>query len=438
MATPNSDRLGLRNLQWRDFIPEGQFSIGDFLFVLGGVYFFCMAPARGFVHLLAWAARELGNPLAPDDKTRLAFLGAGILDAVLLGFIFLFDAQKNAWRRIAREERENKIREDAAKRRKKKRAKASLKRSSARAAEQDRPPNQRQGTAMRIATPDEYDDPSYDRYGDYPNRRSPPSAQTLVRLDREEPPEPEPPLPPGLSETQWHSLQDATALLDHAIPRIPVRYTCLVLSHLAEVLWTEWDRRLPQDWRPGWCLAVTRAWCFGEATLSDVDAACEQARLAFDKVGPGSTYPAFAAVMAVRSVALYPGFERLTEVSTQPARELVQAFIHARETVDAEIRAASEAYYWGKEQTAPLPQIWGELANATKQRCQSAIAKRVSAYLSELLRQYIPYPSRRSTEWKIRGSLLCAGDAVLALNGWRIVQAVPVPTKPRYPRGGWN
>ena len=44
----------------------------------------------------------------------------------------------------------------------------------------------------------------------------------------------------------------------------------LVLAELAECAWPAWHRAFPHDWRPAWCVATVRAWCFGEATIAQV------------------------------------------------------------------------------------------------------------------------------------------------------------------------
>jgi hypothetical protein len=421
------DRLSRFDLRLGDFVPDRS-EVGETLFYVGFGYYLCISFVGWIFKPASWIADAIGHPIPPELRPRIV-LGGG----ALIGLPFLLMAIWDAGTAKARQRKRERLTIA--------RAKELAAEKAAREAEQAKsevvatspakaPPvttSSYPQSCLRFGPPEEPKAPPPERekaVAAPPVSRRP---ELVFSRDDDEPGFVAP--GPGLRESEWRTASDASTLLEHAIPRIPIRHTCLVLAHLAEVLWLDWERKLPADWRPALCLATLRAWCFNEATLAEVDAAREEARLAWHRVAPGrsrlaSPYPAFAAVSAIRSAALYPGCEWLGEVNPKPALEVVRAFITARSVEDAKAHATNEAHLGG-----------GRVTESPHQR-RRAVQRRVSAYLADLIRQYVPYPSRRSTTWLVSGSIIYSGDAVLTVDGWRIVQAVS--TRPRIPTSGWN
>jgi hypothetical protein len=144
-----------------------------------------------------------------------------------------------------------------------------------------------------------------------------------------------------------------------------------------------------------------------------------------------------ATIEAVRQASLYPGFEGATEVSLEPARRLLSALGAIEQMRDPLATAAEEASRWASDQQAPINRLWGKLSHRTLSRAEGEARDRLFASLAAQLREWIPYPERKSRAWLARGNVLCAGDALVSLDGWRIRSAIPIDWKPRYPRGGW-
>lgn len=260
------------------------------------------------------------------------------------------------------------------------------------------------------------------------------SAETRARIQalytrkrtEPKPPEEPPSIGPRLTEAQWLGLPDAAALLRHAIPRIPVQHTCLVLSELAELAWPAWQRAAPGDWRFAWCLTALRAWCVGEASLKELDQARSALLRAIARRGPRS--PSSAADASVRAVAcasLYAGFRVGDEVSPDPALELLQHLASVRAARDPRLGAARMTAEVAASADGPLSHAYGALARAEAQRLERQCAREVSAGVAEALRAWIPYPWRPSADWFLGGAQVKAGDAVIHLDGWRIARAEP-------------
>ena len=243
------------------------------------------------------------------------------------------------------------------------------------------------------------------------------------------PPEPRKapePQPFELTRAEWDASSDPCALLCHAIPRIPVRHTCLVLSQLAGGCWPHWNRCFPNDWRPAWSLMLLRAWSLGEASRTELAAARDAARVALEwarrqrNLGP-SRLSAYAAVRAIDYAHWYAQDSEADRLGPFPAFKLL-AWIS--------LAMRDEDLSSGFDLDAPRRWTYADpqpsLEQIALRRARRLLAPRRSVRIATRLRTWIPYPSRASTEWRRIGNWIRAGDASLFLDGSRIASSRPL------------
>ena len=267
--------------------------------------------------------------------------------------------------------------------------------------------------------------------------RPAPQAQEPT-FDDEEHFDPEP-LPPGLSELAWHVTPDVNALLAHALPRIPFRHFCLVLSQLAEWAWPHWHRLRPDAWEPALSLAAVRGWALGELdapvlararnALSEA-ASRERHRNSKERGMTWSTLKMLNFLVALAACAPPDWDPRLAE-------EVVGWLHQVAHALNPELLAWTIADEWASRSPWEVTRAYGYGLEAAD-RIAAAAEVQLSALLADEVRRWIPYPWRRSTGWRRRGNTVTAGDACLTLDGFRILRASAVSAPPRDRQRWWQ
>lgn len=219
-----------------------------------------------------------------------------------------------------------------------------------------------------------------------------------------------------LSHAQWHASTDARVVITHAINRIPRKHLCLVLAELAEQLWPYFHEKSPNDWRPAWCLATLRAWCFGEASLDDLRAAQAEARKVSVRGGPGDN--AFAALEALKAMLTTTSYGclELEEDEDLYATGAIDIFCAvAAVKHHAVTKAATEAFEF---------KAFANFHNRTVacEQLTRPMDRQSFEELAVFLRARIAWPARASERWVVRRGTVKSGDSTLVVDGWRIVE----------------
>ena len=106
-----------------------------------------------------------------------------------------------------------------------------------------------------------------------------------------------------MTPESWASSRDARELLRFCAERIPRQHLCLVLCEIATAALPHWQSRHPEDWRPAWCVATVRAWCFFQADESELRRALEAVQAIEDPEPSGIAALAAAASTAAAAKA---------------------------------------------------------------------------------------------------------------------------------------
>jgi hypothetical protein len=245
-------------------------------------------------------------------------------------------------------------------------------------------------------------------------------------------------LPPRLlSGAGWLSSKDACELFQHAVPLLSRHYLTLVLCELAERAHPHWTKFHSEDWRPAWCLATARAWCFGEATVHEVHAARVAGIAALKRWNPRarqegtSSAAAYSAAKACVLATAYV-WEHGDGPLSPDAAESCAFWAAAAHSADEE--KAVQAFF-SEGADIPAAAVFAreadEAAEEVKEKLHDARLAEVASHIREL----VPYPSVLSRRWEPKERTAVAGHALLELEGWRIVGA---RKKREQGKGRWN
>ena len=239
---------------------------------------------------------------------------------------------------------------------------------------------------------------------------------------------------PDLSHAEWHTEQDPYRLLEHAVPRIPYRHTYLVLAEILEAGLPLWRRAYPDDPTPERCAGLLRAWCLGRAPRSRLVRARAEAfdangRASSSRIGAGDRlHEIFAAgeVTFAAAAALAHVDRDVQRTRLSQATAVLFGTLSAESELNPEVQAHSrlEAWFYGPAPTEPG--VHSIISRAEARRAREEAERRQAIPYAELIRRLIPFPWRASRAWRPAGNRIRAGDALLILEGERLVGAEPL------------
>lgn len=228
-----------------------------------------------------------------------------------------------------------------------------------------------------------------------------------------------------LSEKHWLFSTDAGELIRYAIARLPAQHLSLVLAELAECAWPAWHRAFPHDWRPAWCVATVRAWCFGEATIAQVleakEGAWEACRAAVrDRRHRGSIRS--CALSASRVMSLAGAYVETADPEQREASAVEEFFRCLSEAVpNPEEEAIEYAETLSFEADSPHQRLyWAFHGEVEQERARERHARAWSARAAETIQLIVPYPAEVSKRWVVVRDRVLIEGAVLHLEGWKV------------------
>jgi hypothetical protein len=190
-------------------------------------------------------------------------------------------------------------------------------------------------------------------------------------------------------------------MLKHAVGLAAGGHLALVLTELVERAWPAWHVKFPDDWRPALAVAALRACVLDKGS------------------GPAVVEAYFEVTKARKEVT------PLGRRDLKASFHIVSALCAALEAVHPK-HSQEDREFWARLSCSfAASAVSAARKPADSDEDEEAGPVEALAAFADLFRKWMPYPDRRTDVLDVADTYAVTSGAVLLLNGWNLVEAIP-------------